>query len=298
VVLDSYLNSDEKKDVEAAEEAGIKILDRKLFERDSEPGEMESFEQWFDFNDHNYDPIDDDADEYEYSAAEMAKARKDYEAECKEHEKEVEQYEADKAAGKIVQAFVVAGGGAGKNVMIRLKSNSAKAIVDSATGNSGDADILNEIERIEQREARNKELDGEKVWAAIREQLLSNEKLVSENLLKEVGVQAFVAAIRESLSYTAKRKADDYLESAEGKVGNNVIAYMSRLLIIDKLPTAYGSHLKEDSNNQIAYRYIKDILPTEVSEIEASQQQVAAARNERVTKRIESLRKKLSNDNQ
>ncbi|HRO97629.1 MAG TPA: ParB/RepB/Spo0J family partition protein [Ferruginibacter sp.] len=298
VVTDSYLTSDEQKDLEFAEEAGIKVLDKKLYERVSEPGGLMSFEDWFEINDEEYEPIDDEAEVLEYSESELARARKDYEKECEEDKRHIEQYEADLASGKILKAFVVAGGNSGKYVKIRLKSDHAKTTADAITGNSGDADILNEISKIEQREIRNKELDGEKVWAAIREQLLSNERLFTEDLLKEIGVTAFVAAIRESLSYTAKRKADTYLEDAHGKVGNNVIAYMSRLLIIDKLPTAYGSHLKDDSNNQLAYRYIKDILPEEVSEIESKQQEVASARAERVQKRIESLRKKLSNDYQ
>lgn len=299
IVTDSCLNSIEQRTLEAAEEAGVKILDKKLYERaGSHPGEMQSFEEWFADNDYNYDAIDDDAEVPEYSKAVMIKARRDYEDECLEHEREVKKYEEDKASGKFINAYVVSGSNEGKEVLIRLKSNEAKSVVDAATGNAGDAEILIEISSINQREERNKELDAEKVWTAIRENLLDREELVTEKPLNVTGVEVLVAAVREKLSYRAKRKADEYLETAEGKIGNDVLAYMMRLLIVDALPTTYGSHHIEGSNNQHAYNYIKDILPAEVAEIESKQQEIALARAERVQKRIDSLRKKLSRGNQ
>lgn len=297
VVTDSYLNSDEQKQLAAAEEAGIKILDKKLYERTSNhPGEMESFEKWFEWNDHYYEAEnsdDEDADPV-YPESEMKKARKDYEVACTEHAEEVKKYEDDVASGKFIEAYVVAGGNSGKTILIRLKSDSAKQIAAASAGNSGDADILEEIAKIEAREIRNKELDGEKIWTEIRSELLPNEALVSEKLLNQIGITALVAAIKNKLSYQTRKKAEEYLESAEGKSGNDVIAWMARMLIVDSLPNAFGSHLNEGSDNELAYNYIKDILPTEVAAIELKQQEVAQARAERVEKRINTLRKKLS----
>lgn len=211
-----------------------------------------------------------------------------------EYEDELAEYNNKVNSGNTKQVFIIDGNGKGTYQTIEITSKDTDEDDKDNPVSNEYKQILQQIKNIEFKERRAKQLDGEKVWTKIRE-LTSNDALVSEGLLNEIEIECLIEALKSKLSWKARKTAETYLETAEGKIGNNVIAYISRLFILDILPSAYGSHLTEDSNNHYAYNYIKGILPQEVAAIELEQEGVANSRIEKVNANITSLRKQLSN---
>lgn len=213
--------------------------------------------------------------------------REEWEEKKNEYEDELAEYEAAMNSINVVKAFIIDGNEKGTIQHIKL-SKSAET-VESIAVNNEERQIQKQIENIETKEKRARELDSEKVWAKIRE-LTSNKELVSNKLLNTTEVECFVEALKSKLSYRTKKEAQNYLESANGTDGNTVIAYMARLFILDVLPNAYGSHLSENSSNQYAYNYIKGILPQAVAAIELEQEGIATVRKDKVNKKIKELK--------
>lgn len=293
VVLDSYLTDDEKKRLKAAEEVGIKILDRRLYERHyNEPDPVASYEDWFK---ENYDYYDED----ELAELKPADLQKEYAVYKKEQEEEISEYNNAVSAGRIVKAFVIAGNNEGKEVNILLKSIGAKNIVEAQSGNAGDAETLSEIEKIETREKRNKELDGEKIWQEIMQLIRSqeNKKVFVTDLLTSIDHTAITHAMIDKISHSnmdwvEQILGEDYEEIK--KISFEQFCAVSRVFVCDVLMSGYGSHLEEGSNNYKAYQFLLQYLPNEIKLAETKQQETAEQRQERVAKRIGALKKKLT----
>jgi ParB family chromosome partitioning protein len=286
ICVTSYIYSDEDKaKVAAAKEMGITILDDKMYESHYEvDAEWPTFEDWVQDND---DPEDEDYNE--------ESARNEYAREKKIWEEDLAEQNAAIAEGRVIKAYIIAGNAEGEEKLIQLKS-SAKAMVDQATGNGDDSATTYEIAQIEMREIRNKQLDGEKIWTAIRELIGSDEAekvLFNTEPLSETEMLAVAHAIYDKINYSTRRKFEDQLGDinksvAVTDIGLNVAL---RIFLLDVLVSAYGSHQVNGSKNAIAYQVIKKYLPTEIAQIEIQHQEKAEKRQANIAKRIAALRK-------
>lgn len=289
IITDSYLTDTEKAQKQAAIDAGIKILDQKLYSTQTTEEPPQPYDEWlkqerYEYEDDDWEAPDDDDEAI--PPIDEIRAKEDYEKYVVEQQQDYDEYLQDVKDGRIIEAYVVAGSGSGKKRAIRLKGIGKEA---AAAGGS-ETDAKEEIAKIKDREKRNKELDAEKVWTNVRE-LINKPELQPDKLLNQQEVECFVEALKQKMSY-GNKKWLKWLDGAEGQEANEVIARVARAFILDVLPTAFGSH-KNNESNGLAYNYIKGLLPQEVELIEIQQQEVADARADRVKKRIDALKKKL-----
>ena len=286
IVKDSYLTDNEKSDLEAAKDLGIQVLDKKLYDFIYEEETPMSFEEWFEEEKWQYEEEDQE------DVFDMVQAKMDYESYSQQQQKEYEEYQ--EKIKDCVMAYVVAGSGEGKEVPIKFKSNSAKELITSGDSSSTVlSETLSEISKIEWREERNKELDAEKVWQKITELAVEDKggllKNVSEFNLSEVIY--FRAAVENATSRKFRKHIYGLFEEDKKLFIGNLYS-LCRLLILDKLCNNYGNHITSE-HNKLAYQFIKSIYPKEVAAIELQQQEIAESRKERVTKRINALKKQL-----
>ena len=310
VILDSYLtDDDERMQKQAAIDAGIKILDHKLFERAYEEEPPQTWEEWLEDEKWNYEDGDEDEGDYSFDEAE---ARKDYEHYKVAQQEDYEAFQKAKEQGQFIEAYVVAGSKAGKTVSIKLKNEAAKKQADAiASGDDNDA-ILAEIASIESREIRNTELDAEKVYAKVQEFFMKSDVIQgsgrSDMKLTQNEIIGIVLSLREAGGYQYKKwledtygLSDDYhlqpdsLKSIEGltELGLNDCLLM---FMKEKLPMNLGnpniSHLKK-AEAKAVYNITMDYHSTEVRKAEVEQGEVAENRIQRVEKRIAALKKKI-----
>lgn len=316
VVTDSYLTDNEKQVVRDAEAAGVKILDKKLYESWYETEPTDTYEEWKEWKEWN-----NDYDE-EYAEEEIKAEYLEYK------ENNDEKYEKQQAAietGKIVKAYVVAGSGAGKEKLIQLKSAEAKEIVNSMTGNAGDAALLAEIAAIRQREERNKELDAEKIYQAVRIAALSSEEKPEDfednfnnafslgNWIKGFSYVSLRGAIEkvtaaliyDNISYAHKDELNEFLFKEKHPDKKAVFEYFRgetvdlpkilQYFIADKVFPMSGS---EETNvvNYASIMLAREIFPDQIKAAELDQEGIATARAERVEKRIKALKKKMETE--
>jgi ParB/RepB/Spo0J family partition protein len=287
VIEPRSLSEEGKAKIEMAKELGIKVIPSKDYDIVSTPDAILSFEQWKE--DQYYEDDDDSEDD-------IKNQYNDYVEELEEEHKE---YNELLKTGNVVTAYNMF---RNEEVTIRITAE-VKDEVEQSTGDAGHDATKDEIEKIKTREARAKELDAEKVWEKIRG-LLSVEShqnsIYNLNTFNKTETQALGAALYTSLGYHTRKLAekmicmDSYKESAATfQYTYSSINTLERLLIIEKLVVAFGSHIQKGSNNKLAYEFIKQYLPAEVGKIELEQQEIAEARGERVTKRIAVLKDKL-----
>jgi ParB family transcriptional regulator, chromosome partitioning protein len=287
-IADSYLNSEGEEDLKAAKDAGVNILDKKLYETYYTADPTMLYDDWKE--EERYDEEDEDFSESE--------AKEEYEAYVKENEEDLKKQEELIKSGEIIKAYVIAGYDSGKEKMIKLKSG-AEVVTAVMAGNAGDAEILSEIAKIEQREKRSKELDAEKIWVEILGLYNKEEvrhKIFVNDTFSQSEVNAIAVAMSQKISYPHREWHDDFKQTLSKhsdfctEMGMREIA---RMFLHDALATGYGSHIKAGSNNNLAYKVLKSYVPFEIELIEENQKGIAEQRAERVQKRIQALKKKL-----
>lgn len=141
----------------------------------------------------------------------------EYERHVVHYKKEKAQYDADISSGKYKKAFFVHdvyGDNTGKYTYVRLgnKSNSGS----SASANKGNnteslANIDEEISRLKTKEMRSVQLDREKIWKEVSEQITADKipaEIISDRGNPEVESNAMALAIIEKIDdYEFKRLA-------------------------------------------------------------------------------------------
>lgn len=289
IVNSTYLDEDEKQSLAVAEESGLKIISKKLFETEDEPDPVQSYDEWLDDESYQYEEGEDDDVTINHKMA-----KKDYAIYKKNTEEEIKQYHDDVATGKIKMAYVVAGYGEGDFRPIRIKAGASQEI---ESGNAGDAntEILAEICRLEEREKRSKEIDAEKIWASIRAMDIYPIIKDKTHAFTEKEIDALARAQLDQLHYSLKGKIG-YEDESDGtpRITELGLHEISRAFLLDKLMSNYGAHLTPGTNNNIAYNILKEYVPQDISRIELEIQETAEARSGRVNKKIELLRKKLA----
>jgi ParB family chromosome partitioning protein len=278
VLTSNYLTTEDKSKVAMAKEMGINILHNKDFFIFEKPDAILDFDNW------KEEIYYEDEDETEEDV------KRQYDEYVEELKEEWNNYEKELASNDIISAVDIL---SHKDVKIKIRA-SAKRIVDSGTGNADDIATKEEIEKIKAREERAKELDAEKVWLNIIELAKADEAGLLKNIaeLSIAEIKAFVKAVDNTTNYTYRKHIEKIFKD-EQRINGSSLYSLCRLLILDKLIKNHGSHLTSD-DNKIAYNFIKNILPQEVTKIELDQEGITAARQERVAKRIKALEEKLN----
>ena len=204
----------------------------------------------------------------------------------KEWEAEQQEIAEARQAGTIKKAFVVAGNGEGNFVEI------IPTVKGAAKAGEAVSDTANEIAGILEREKRNKELDGEKVWQKIRESVVGKdgELMKRSGDLSQTEYYALYVAIYQSLQYKERQYFDHEvlkLDRSEHsgvklaeRLGNITIEQrhiLRRLLIGQQLFPHEGSHERSHDaywGKLVAEDYNREL----VEQLEAEQNAVAEKR--------------------
>lgn len=299
-VAKSYLDSEDQSNINAAEENGINVVYSSDWE-DAEPPTQPDWESFYD--DNTWEDFETEEEKKEHEE----KLRPDFEEAVKEWEEEKAEWAKQLEIGAIKKAFIVGGNGAGTFTYVTLRK-SEETEDDATDSNSASQSVNAEIEKINSREKRNKELDVEKVWSAIRTMALADDAklLVIDTDLHEVERKALAMAIYSSLDYHWKHEFEEILNVKRHadtmKISNaieNITAeqfnILNRMLMISKLFPAYSTHEKSGDN----YRgYTVALLhnPTAIKEIELQQQEKAEKRADRVKQRVAALKKSIPSE--
>lgn len=210
------------------------------------------------------------------------------------------EFENKIAAGGYVKAFNVGGNDKGKYEYVKLKK-TAKG--KAAAGKQLDEEFLDtklEIERLKNREKRNKELDVIKVWDEIKKHFNPHANAsVLKGDLSQLEMDALALAMYNKLDYQAKdsfRKLFK-IDGRNGKIENVncvMLNQMIRFFFLDVLPPAvlYNSN----ANNEdylMSMKIAKQYFPTVVEDIEVKQTEIANKRALRVEERIKKLKSSM-----
>lgn len=235
------------------------------------PGTWEQYrqeEKWWD---------DEDMEDDDFVLGdELSKLRESYQEAIKEYDDEQEQIKKNGPVG--ILAYDV---DSGNDLYIQLKKGKGFSITGAEPLN----EEHDEINRIQVREIRAQQLDGEKIWTKVRELLPNNlHLLVSERDLTTWMIPIAIRAIHEKLSWHNRKWIDDLIQ-----IDNPGLDDLNKglaALMVDALVGNYGSHLTKGSGNEMMFKYIKFFLKDEVTSIELEQQEIAIKRQERVNKKI------------
>jgi len=233
-------------------------------------------------------------EEYEEAVIE---ANADYEKECLAFEKK-------QMTGKLVKAFVVAGDEKGKMTYVELEKKGAQKTATTVihAGTAEINDVQTEIDRLNEKEERNKELDAEKVYAKV--QAVFKEHKPFRDNKDYLSVHEYIG-LAIALLNGAGYHAVGILEKALKLEGDSsrINIYKKLMKMQEKgLPVIFNflrrvilNTSSTDNNplNQGAPAIIttiaKDYIPDTVSDLEVEQQNISVARIERLNKRLGEL---------
>lgn len=204
--------------------------------------------------------------------------------------------EASASTPGAVKGLVVGGHAAGKIVYVKLDGAAKKAAPAAKKANGAPAKLTAknidvEIERIQTREKRSKELDAEKLWTSIRSLKDKNLKsLLAGDPLSLTEKASLAIAIKRKLGYSRDGFKTIGLSENLKEIKDEDLCKLMRLFMLDVLVNTYGSHLSNYSDNWRAYKMFNEYLPKEVEAFEKASKESADKRIERVNKRISDLR--------
>lgn len=257
---------------------------------------------WEEFKEENEDLLDQNE-----MAAHFSKALSDYDQQAKEYQQKID-------SGNFVKAFVVDGEDAGKIKYIKLiKKKGIAALVEGTSTQAIPDDAVDakaEIERLQDNEKRAKQLDLVKVHNQVKENLdkhqpyLTSHKGLSRNELiaTVIMIASFSQRMRSYLDKTFVTNVyGDGIELFDRLATKNdeelrCVAYRAiRHALLERLIS--GPSIEQDPARHSAAASIRaislDYFPDTIKTFEEAQGKTAAARIERVNKRVEALQKKL-----
>jgi ParB/RepB/Spo0J family partition protein len=200
--------------------------------------------------------------------------------------------------GKVLKAFAVNGSRKGQFLYVEKNRKTSSSSSSKKTGAKVSApgvdDINDEIKRIQDREKRSKELDGEKVWTKVRGLLndkASRKAIFNTGKLSQEEMEALAKAISNKVGFNNDHWIKEQFGSKDWtgvtEIGLNSLF---RIFIAEVLASAYGSHVRKGSDQSYAYSMIKAYSSSQVSIIELEQQEAATKRADRVAKRLAQLK--------
>jgi ParB family chromosome partitioning protein len=301
-------SKEEKAKIQAAEELGLKVLSADDFETVDKPDELDSWEEWLEDAKSNNDF--DEMDEKEQKQA-LKDWKEEYADDKLSYESQLRDYEESLKTG--TKAFVVTGqswrGKEGETILIVPKKNAAKKVAQAKVNASAEQieidTIEAEIEGIRERSARNKELDREKVF----KQLLENLKNPDGSFLSEKGylagaeLEALVFAmaqrysVKDAISEVTGNSYDYMLNGlfediSKAKDISKMLAFAARRFILNELASATeqdpNKHGKAAALQAIASQY----MSSTVEQLEIEQLKKAEKRESNVAKRLKALEDK------
>jgi ParB family chromosome partitioning protein len=248
--------------------------------------EKPDWEEWYEQNE----------DDGETSDAEL---KKQFDQECKTYETELAEFNEKTHGGKFKRAFVIHGNDRGKYVFIQVgrpAKGSSKATAEKVKeGKLTAGDITEEIKRIQDREKRNKELDINKIHAAIEAQAKKNKSKILALENKPIDRAIMIWILLTEIGYnpdwrneTMGYAFDKFKELS--KWSDKQVSQRIRKIVFDQMVHA-GSDV-EVRHKHTAIRLIAEYAGIDIKAIELEQKEIADARIEKVIKRIADLQKK------
>lgn len=244
-------------------------------------------------NEDNFDPEEETWEQFEQNV------RTEYDQMVTSYEEELKKVEAARTEGKIRKAFVVAGNCEGTIVEIMPTTEQAEIALTGGPGS--DRGVEHEIEEIKKREARAKELDGEKIWLAVRDEMSKGQFLAHGGAMDPVERCAMAAAIFEAIGWSERKEFalevlklkqyEDGMKVAKAleKITDEQFNQLSRMFMKKMLFPLPGSHLVSYPN-YFGHAVAKVYIPDTVANIEATQNAKAKKRAENVKKKIQDLK--------
>lgn len=211
-------------------------------------------------------------------------------------------YEANNALP--TKGFYVSGHNAGKTIDIWKYINKEAVVTNSEDTSEGktamsaeEIEIKESIAKVEARADRSKELDGEKVWAKIREINTDEIKTIIGGLF-EVEMDALCLAMVSKLGYYGNTEVkkivgvfnlDTIQERHFTKFEFNQIA---RIFFLECLPVAYGNYYSSVNN----YAYTKALSHYNAEDIQKlidEQKAISDVRMDKADAKIKELKAKI-----
>ncbi len=293
--------------IKAAESLGVKVLSNDDFEVVKAPEQVQPWEEW----------LEESKDQYDYEDMDEAEKKKFLAEQKEEYDEVVSEYQSDmvdfeEKVKQAQKAFVVAGdswrGKEGQEIYIVPKKGKGKAVAAAAAKDPTSAELASideEIAGIEQRRARNRELDREKVFVELAKKLRDPDGsfLTSKEYLTGAELPALILAMAQSWPVeraleqaTGKDYDRDHVallnDLEEAKDISKTLAFAARHFILDKLnsaqeidPEKYG---KASALMALAIQY----MPTTVEQLEMEQNEKASKREANIDKRVSALLEK------
>ncbi len=305
VVLISGSYGSLDKDARALVNKGMEVYSRSHYntERKPEVPDLSEFEE--DLGDGVYDTQEE--------------MMKEYNAKVKQYDKDLVEYNKKIASGKFLRGFHVEGDGKGTYDIVTLRKDSkpaktlAGAKAKAETEGVSAEDIKGEMQRVRDREKRNKELDMEKIHYATRD-VFNKNKSFKENK-EDLSFEEMCGAILVMFENHAARSAGEKFFKTSSSYSSNNLAVLKKLqaakfneltqalnlmfraAIMDKLaPINSASNQRPDANGHAsAFALIaKQYVPKQIEEIEKNQLEERSKRETKVAGRLNGLQKKLA----
>lgn len=303
VTKSSYLDNSDKAKVKAAEELGAVVLGPDLFREVQIPEPPQPWEEYKT----EYDQWSDDEglSEEEKREAEQ-ECKGEWEADMQRYRDDLKEYEEAKVSGSIKKAFVVVGyheEGKLIDVILRSKRGSEVALGEGKEH----LQTALQITRLKERETRNGELDREKVYKKICEELKTTPLFQIGEPLTEREWHAAMLVIYERAGYTSR----EWLQKALGMEGTpdyqmkalynalqnsgsmNIFHQFIRRTILDALINATELDRERFGKAAAVYAIAEHYLEEQVDRFEAEQMEKAEKRRVGVNKRIADLETKM-----
>lgn len=307
----SYGDADKETRREVAD-LGASILKRDDFEefrsKTAEPDGLMDFEE---FKNYWLDEHPDD------EGSEDGWFRIKYKGYVQRHNEAVEAYQKERrleeeaaAAKGYVKAFVVDGYNSEKGTYKLIKPKSSAKAAAATGGGAADAEILEQIRKIEEREARAKELDREKIYGQATP-LLGKEWTDDTSGLSQLEQIAVIIALCHQF-YHLRDKVLDMLgindrdwnminlynalmtEAEKGiEKTESVLNLCLRFTIPNCLIDASTLDYQKNARPAVIMDLVRARKEQELAEIELNQKGMALARQERVDKKLADLRSQL-----
>lgn len=231
-------------------------------------------------------------------------------------EKDIADYEKAIAAGKFKKAIIVEGNDKEKGRIVYVTvskpdTSSAKkaSIKDKAPDKVTVADITNEIQRIKDRDKRNKELDNEKIGAQVYDTLRNSTFCKAEGNFSLTEYVGIAVAIYEVGGYTLRDEIGKMLKCERSSIvvykkltsmGGDAIKIINQIIrqFVYRSLAANPHNHEQKGTSAAALALAKEYAADKVTEIFNAQKAVADKRTERMNARLKGLeqqKKDLSN---
>lgn len=231
-----------------------------------------------------------DLNEITEQASNKKEAKNEFGIQQERYENKLAAYNKLVATGKVKKAFIVEGNNKGRYISIKLENRNSKGKANE--GGKLVTGFDQEVERIESREKRAKELDAEKIWMKVK-------ALPKENFLSATGdlskteQAALLVALYEKTGYSSRAELMKITGATDGmnlsrnadQITPEMFNQCLRYFTMDTLAVTYGSHLTGGPQNALKSVFTA-YCPQDVETIETQQAEIAKKRAARVKERI------------